>query len=117
MEKVWEAINTNDYKLALAQWEGVESFIDEFCADSSSGLWSGPSLENFRFFAEQVEKKGIEFWFPDDPINHWINIPEGHQFNEEGFAGWESFITNHVTAVRSDVQVDDVLARLKGVAA
>ena len=113
IEKVWEAINKNNYHLALKQWEGVESFIDEFCIDDQSGLWSGAALPNFRFFAKQIKDKGISYWFPEEPMHHWCNIPEGHQFNDDGFAGWESFIINLVTNVRSDVTVDDVIIRLK----
>ena len=116
IEKVWEAINKNNYHLALKQWEGVESFIDEFCADTQSGLWSGASLPSFRFFAKQVKEKGLSYWFPEEPMAHWCNIPEGHQFNDDGFAGWESFIMNLVTNVKSDVEVDDVITRLKGAA-
>ena len=116
IEKVWEAINKNSYPLALKQWEGVESFIDEFCVDDQSGLSSGPSLPNFRFFAKMVKEKGLSYWFPEDPMTHWCNIPEGHQFNDDGFAGWESFIINLVTNVKSNVQVDDVINRLKGAA-
>jgi hypothetical protein len=100
----------------MKQWAGVESFIDEYCADSLSGLWSGQSLPNFRFFARMVREKGIEYWFPEEPMQHWCNIPEGHQFNDQGFAGWESFIINLVTNTRSDVEVDDIVSRLKGAA-
>lgn len=116
IEKVWEAINKNSYHLALKQWAGVESFIDEFCIDSQSGLWTGDSLPNFRFFANMVKERGISFWFPEEPMEHWCNIPEGHQFNEENFAGWESFIINRVTVTRADVEVENVINRLKGAA-
>ena len=116
IEKVWEAINKNSYPLALKQWEGVESFIDEFFVDDQSGLWSGASLPNFRFFTKQIKEKGLSYWFPEEPMAHWCNIPEGHQFNDDGFAGWESFIINLVTNVKSDVAVDNVINRLRGAA-
>lgn len=116
IEKVWDAINKNNYNLALKQWEGVESFIDEFCVDGQSGLWSGPSLSNFRFFAKMVKERGMQYWFPEEPMEHWCNIPEGHQFNDNGFAGWESFIINLVTSTKTDVEVSDIIERLKGAA-
>lgn len=116
INKVWEAINKNNYALALKQWAGVENFIDEFCTDSTSGLWSGQSLSNFRFFAEQVKEHGIQKWFPEEPMEHWCNIPEGHQFNDDGFAGWESFILNLVTGVKADHDIDTILTKLRSVA-
>ena len=34
--------------------------------------------------------KPIEYWFPDDPFEHWQNKPEGHN------VGWESFLSKVV---------------------
>ena len=111
-EKVRKAINTNNVDMAWKQWDGIESFIEEFCVDGQSGLWSGESLPSFRFFAKKVQEKGLEYWFPEDPMTHWTNIPEGHTENDKGYAGWETYLIKAVQDKRVDVEVDDVIARL-----
>lgn len=115
-DKVCEAINKNDYNKALKQWAGVESFIDEFYIDTTSGLSTGEPLKNFRYFIEKVREDGIKYWFNHDPIQHWMTLPEGHQYGENGYAGWESYLENAVAEDRASNEVDKVLARLKGAA-
>lgn len=71
LKKVEKAINTNDFQLAKEQWTGVAQFIDTYVGGSYSGLSSGAPLRVFAEFADAVEAKGIETFFPDDPIDYW----------------------------------------------
>ena len=39
---------------------------------------------------EYFVKKGVNYWFKDDPIKHWTTMLEGHD------RGWESFLIRTV---------------------
>lgn len=95
MEAVVEAINTNNRELALQQFQNVKSFIAEHVREGDYGL-NSYNLEAFDIFVNQIHEKGIESWFPQDPIEHWCNIPEGHCG-----VGFESFL-NHVENLRNN---------------
>lgn len=84
MKKVQKAINTNNLKLAKENWQGVRSFIEEHIPPDATGLASD-QLTSFDTFLAKIEEKGIEYWFPDDPLKGWLH------FNYKG-KGWESFI-------------------------
>ena len=47
-------------------------------------------LDEFEFFAEVVKEKGLEFWFPEDPIEQWCALENGHG------NGWETFLAGKV---------------------
>jgi hypothetical protein len=45
-------------------------------------------LKNFHTFLRGVEKKGLEYWFPENPIEHWKTA--------NWLLGFESFLRNDV---------------------
>ena len=92
IKAVKEAINGNDLKLAKKNFEGVQGFIKKHIR-YGNGLNSS-NLTNFNHFISRIEKKGIEYWFPDDPMEHWCNLGDGHG------RGWESFLSNKVNPDR-----------------
>lgn len=80
MEKVVWAINNNDYAVARKLWtKGVKPFIEAHGTSSSYGhslgLWK-ESIPQFEFFVDMIQKKGIEYWFPEDPIEYWHGLSE-----------------------------------------
>lgn len=78
-----KAINKNDFDLAMKNFEGIEKFIKEFMP-----LADGLNLNNvhlFKRFALDVEKNGIEKWFPESPLEYWNN-------NRRRKEGWEAFL-------------------------
>lgn len=88
MKLVAKAINTNNLKLAKAQWAKVADFIEEYVPTTvGSGLSSG-STEAFDYFATMAQEKGLQYWFPDDPLRHWT----GKGSNTPGYCGFESYI-------------------------
>ena len=98
LELVREAINKNDLVLAKRAFTPVKEFIKDHVRGIYSGLQS-TDIANFEFFCQKVEEEGIEFWFPQDPIEHWSNMPEGHHYT-----GWESFLTKHVEKIRTGLK-------------
>lgn len=120
MKKIVRAINKNDLDLARENFEIIKPFITKW----AGGLWAGAerlasvpllfdishrvglgnqeSLRNFDFFLKKVwegeksigEGRGIEFWFPQDPLESWSTQPEGHD------NGWESYLSGTVRAAR-----------------
>lgn len=88
MKKISKAINTNNFELAWSNFQKIKPFIARVVPDNSDQFpLTGTNLATFEFFV----KKGIDYWFKEDPIQHWIKIPEGHT------AGWENFLKNIVT--------------------
>lgn len=88
LEKVIQAINTNDLVLAQEQWQGVKAFIQTHSATSHGSWLSGPLLPQFEYFVEQIHKKGLDYWFPEDPLIYWSTIAD----NNDVGAGFEAFL-------------------------
>lgn len=96
-----KAINTNDYDLALANFERIWPFIDKYLSATGTGL--GPMMRpHFDTLHSLIKQKGIEAFFPQDPLEHWCNV-------RIGGTGWESFIRNS-THVFNKVNIDRITA-------
>ncbi|MCA1841297.1 MAG: hypothetical protein LC723_13405 [Actinobacteria bacterium] len=85
-EDIVRAIDRNDYDLARSNYEKVKPFIQAHVTSFESGL-HGSYLTNFDIFLDRVRDHGLSYWFPQDPMTHWCNKPEGHN------TGWETFIS------------------------
>jgi hypothetical protein len=89
--KIRRAINKNDLELAKENWQGVRAFIEKYAVGKEESMAVGPkTLKEFDFFLKRVEERGLKYWFPKDPMEHWCNLPEGH------YNGWESFLRGEV---------------------
>lgn len=96
---VREAINTNNLELAKQNYQGVRRFIENHVPLMDSGL-DHTKLVNFDYFIQMIDEKGLEYWFPDDPIVHWTEkYTEGHD------RGWETFLTN-IVGMKRNVSVN-----------
>mgnify|MGYP001164593705 CR=1 FL=1 len=76
LDNVQRAINTNDFKLAKANFEGVKVFLTQHLWDSSKckgGETSldGKKLSAFNTFIEGIDQGGLEHWFKEDPMTEW----------------------------------------------
>lgn len=90
IDKVRKAINTNDFKLAWDNFQAIKPFLVRTMMESGDNFpLTVNNLPAFEFFVS----KGIDYWFKEDPIEHWMKIPEGHT------CGWENFLKNIVTPV------------------
>lgn len=98
MRAVQEAINLNDLDLAKECWEPVSAWLSEHTQVYTTGLVAH-TLPAFSYFAEKVQKQGIEAWFPDDPITHWCNLS-----CSDNHGGWESFLRDTVLTAKEKEQ-------------
>jgi len=85
MEKIREAINTNDLKLAQANFNRIKGPLSAITYSPAYGSHplQGSRLARFEYFA----KKGLDHWFKEDPMDHWTN-PNNIG---GGARGWEYF--------------------------
>lgn len=87
MEKVREAINTNNVELAKSQWQQLKQFLSDH-SDSSVGLnkWN---LAQFEHFLSRIEKDGLHTLFPQSPLEYWPPIAK----NGLGY-GFETYLSH-----------------------
>lgn len=89
MQRIKKAINTNNLALAAKNFEGVRHFIDQHVPRiGSGGGLESDSLPAFDYFCQKVAEKGLDYWFPADPLTHWLKPNLG--------GGWESFLSKRV---------------------
>jgi len=90
-KEITDAINNNDFNLAWNNFQKIKPFIARITKDDGYENDNYPltvsSLPAFEFFVS----KGIDFWFKENPLEHWMKIPEGHT------CGWENFLKGTVT--------------------
>lgn len=91
MKDIRKAINKNDYDLALKNFNKIAPLIKQAFADNDSdfALHEG-NIDDFLFFVD----KSIDQWFKQDPLDHWMHLPEGHD------TGWEAWLKENVRPLR-----------------
>ena len=91
MRRITKAINENNLRLAKLNFHRIipilkeitrSAYNDDPWRDSETHTLGCANIDEFLYFAQ----KGLDHWFKDDPMKHWINLPEGHGH------GWESFV-------------------------
>lgn len=94
VEAVRRAINDNDVELAKKNWGVVREYLSKHTTAYGTGLHSR-NLDAFDFFISKIDSDGIEYWFPDDPMEHWTT-KYGQEHPARGMdghdLGWESFL-------------------------
>lgn len=97
--KIEKAINTNDFDLALETFDAVLVPFMQMTSTLAKGL-SADKLDHFRDFytkLREAELAGnpnpLTAWFPEDPVQHWINKGDGHG------QGWETYASQWRTAL------------------
>lgn len=91
LQEVEKAINENNLELARTQFLGVKEFLHRHLPVSpikETGL-DGSNLNAFDAFIKGIDEGGIERWFPEDPMTHWLKC--------DWLRGWESFLEKQVT--------------------
>lgn len=89
MSKIHQAINDNDAELAWNNFQRIKPFIARYIpTDNYDFPLTQDNLEIFEFFVE----KGIDHWFTEDPMSHWMSLPNANGQQ----CGWESFLRNRV---------------------
>lgn len=83
------AINENNLDLARSNFEGVRTFLKRHTVERIDAGLDVTLLEKFDYFIKMIDEKGLDFWFPTDPFEHWQHV---HYTR-----GWEFFL-NHIVA-------------------
>lgn len=73
VELVRRAINENNVELAKKNFEGIREFIGEYVRPMESCL-DMYNLVAFDHFVKMIDKKGLDYWFPEDPMEHWCKV-------------------------------------------
>lgn len=87
-----QAINQNDAALATKNWEALKPFFHHAFATYPTGLIPH-TIAGFEVLAETVGQKGLSYWFPDDPLQTWVDFATGKR-NPENSHGWERFASD-----------------------
>lgn len=88
MKKIKRAINNNDFNLAWENFQDIKDFLNQ------TSPIEAPFGENRTAAFEHFATKGLDYWFKDNPIDHWRTLEDGHN------GGWESFAN---TIVKKDM--------------
>lgn len=71
IKHVVEAINTNNFDLALNNFENLRPFLVKHLPQGGFQL-SVDNLDKFLVFAKGVHANGLTQFFPEDPLAHWV---------------------------------------------
>lgn len=67
------AIDTNDAELARKNFDSIRPFLVKHLPKSGFPLNEG-NIDKFLTFTEGVQANGLESFFPQDPVEHWISL-------------------------------------------
>lgn len=90
IKDIRKAINNNDFDLALKNFSKIKPIL-ESRMNSEHPLNVG-NMKEFLYFVGKVNTKGLEYWFPTDPIKYWYGVIENGIRGD----GWERFLVNKV---------------------
>lgn len=82
-----KAIDKNDADLAWKNYEKIEKFLIKHF-DDTDGI-NHSNYKKFRTFAQKVGSKGLEYYFPDDPMDYWTD-------GGKADGGFEHFLSRKV---------------------
>lgn len=77
-KNITDAINANDFDLAMDNYTKIEPLILQVSGDSDRYAIHTSVAKEFHHFVNVVKTKGLEHWFPQDPMTHWTTITECH---------------------------------------
>lgn len=89
IEKITRAINENDAVLAKENFDSIKDYLASISTDypvENKFPLQSEHMEHFEYFAS----KGLDHWFKEDIMEHWVK----HQYRVSN--GWEQFATNVV---------------------
>lgn len=86
MKKIHQAINNNNGELAWKNFQIIKPFIARYTQIGADLPLTAATLGAFEFFVS----KGLDHWFKEDPMQHWIKLA-----SYPGM-GWENFIAQKV---------------------
>ena len=103
MKKIHQAINENNFDLAMENFQQVKVWLREIHKESGyfCDMTTPAQMANFEFFVKMIGEKGLEYWFPQEPVEAWT---------DRGMrgGGWEEFINHTVKRKREQVKGGDL---------
>lgn len=88
---VKRAINYNDFDLAMENFKSIEDLIvDTVASNTERYAIHGGNIKDFHHFVDMINQLGLNYWFPQDPVEHWTTIGECHK------GGFHDYLVGHV---------------------
>lgn len=78
MEAVHEAINNNDWDLAVDNFHAIEDLICQVASPTSRYPLNAKNMKEFKHFVNTAYVEGMEYWFKEDPVSHWSKAGDRH---------------------------------------
>lgn len=105
-QAIIEAINTNNFELARANFNKIRPLIEAGWPHHSGGssvpFGGSGSIDAFDYFVD----KGLDFWFPaEGTVDRWAAVMEGHG------TGWENFLWTKVAPAYRAAKVAEAAAK------
>jgi hypothetical protein len=92
-EDIVKAVNTNDLDLAYHNFKKIEEILLDAAGEGECPERYYPikrsTIKLFHHFCKRIKRKGLTYWFPQEPLDHWTG-----RYNDRG--GWETFARNFV---------------------
>lgn len=78
--KVHKAINNNDFDLAMDNFTAIEPLLLEIIP-ASMGRYpiEKSNITKFHHFVKMIRTKGLTYWFPEPPMQHWVSLQDAHR--------------------------------------
>lgn len=89
-KNIHDAINNNDFDLAMSNFKAVKDLILEVSHLTTNYAINSHNIKEFHYFVETIKEKGLNHWFPTDPLEHWSAIADGR------YMGFNDFLTLNV---------------------
>jgi hypothetical protein len=107
MAKIHQAINENNFDLAMENFQGVKKWLNDMYKEQNvnfAELGSPTNQKSFEFFVQKINEQGLKYWFPQEPLEHWADLVIRD--------GWERFIMNTVS-YKMKREADDAVSKAK----
>ncbi len=101
-DDVHKAINENNFKLAYKNFKAIEDLILEVTNATDRYPIHKGNMKEFHYFVDRVQNDGLEYWFKDNPMTHWIKIYEAH------IGGFSDYLQSDV---RNDMKKHPIKAK------
>lgn len=102
LNKVQYAINNNDFGLAMENFLDIKDYVANIGLSGTQEAIFPLEDERADFFLHFVEK-GLDHWFKDDILKHWLD----HVYSQRN--GWERFIDQDVATDMANADLKELV--------
>lgn len=101
MADIVKAINTNDFDLALSNWNKIEPIMLQITPANGRYCIDRKTIERFAHFIARIKSDGMQYWLPTDPLVHWTDANDGRYWGFQAFL--EKFVQPDLTKYLADL--------------